>query len=161
MKTTVFYIEDNETDFNVIKDNLSDYSVLPSQFKEIDNTGIERYLNDQTRENKEAVTKYIKKNKIDVILLDIDIFGKTDGGNIIYNDIIAENEELSKIPVIYLTRTTLQSEVKLNKNTDYIQKIHDEAGYNVIKTAKIIKNKIELLLDKKKRNLLEWTMNNM
>jgi len=159
MNKKIFLIEDEENDYNLIKEKMTEFEVIPNDYKS-GFTEIKEYLNDSSDDNKGKVIAYVIANNINLIILDIKLWDEKNGGIYLYDRIFSQEERLNKIPVIYLTSTTLQSELTLNKYTAYVEKRYNSRGFDVEWTAARIKDEIKNLCHADDSSS-QWFINNM
>lgn len=159
MAKKIYFIEDEEPDYTLIKEKLSSFDILPKenspQYEEI-----HMYLDNPTKENKKRVIDFILTNDINIVLLDIELWGHDYGGKYLYERIISQENKLNNIIVIYLTKTTLQSQLTLSKLTAYVEKRYNSKGFDVESTVERIKDEIEKLWLIRSSNS-QWNIDNM
>lgn len=160
MSKKIYLIEDEEPFFSSVKDKLSsEFTIVPTEANS-PYTELKNYLNDPNESNKQKVIDYILQAEVEIIILDIKLFGEEHAGIYLYDRIFSQDERLSKLLVIYLTGTHLQAELTLNKNTDYVQKRSNSRGFDADETVKVIKQKISQLL-KIDDDDSQWYFNNV
>jgi len=159
MSKKIYLIEDEPKDFNLIKEKLTEFEIIPvdydSAFIEVRN-----YLKYPTEENKKSVVDYILKNEIEIIILDIQLWGNDYGGKYLYDRIISQEEKIKNTIVIYLTKTALQSQLTLDKFNAYVEKRINSRGFDVEATVARIKDEIEKLLKMRDSNY-QWYSDNL
>jgi hypothetical protein len=157
----IYLIEDEKLEFDSLRNEFLkySYSIFPSSyengFEEIRN-----YINNPSKETVIPIIEYIRKQKINLIILDIKLWGDLHAGSNIYENILLKYEETKNIPVIYLTKHFLQSEVRITRRTCYVQKIIDSDGFNIDQTFTRLEIEIEKLM-KMKDGPPDWNGDNL
>ena len=159
MKQKIYLIEDQENEFNLVKARLFEYEIIPNNYEDgfID---VQDYLKYPTKVNRKRVVDFILGNSIDIIILDIELVDDKYGGIHLYDQIISQEQALQHVIVIYLTKTTLQSDLTLTKTNAYVEKKINSRGFDVDSTVAIIKNEIHKLLKMRDSNS-QWFIDNL
>lgn len=153
MKKRIYYIEDSPKDFYRFRSELrsNQFDIFPSEEdwgNEIQT--IKLFLQNANDESKSLVESIFLRYRIDLFIIDIKLFHRDTGGDIIFRGILKTNEQLNNKNYIFLSIAPKEknSVIHVSQNVRFVPKYageHEEVNYE--KTAiKLFAEIKELLL---------------